>query len=128
MDRNDLILQLAQLLKNNGSKPSISKLTDKNYVTQAKKNDGKDFIKADELRNYLISRLKLSGVDATKAKLFLLMPYSKNQWKVFVVDGNDEVCAQLDDYCDRIIKSENNNHVTYCTSPFVVYSEVDVEK
>ena len=119
-NKNDLILQLAKMLQTKGSKPSIGKMPDKNYVRKAKNKNANTFFQVDELKDCLNSRLLLSGVDATNAKLFLLMPYSKNQWKVFVVDGNDEVCAQLDDYCDTILESKTKEVSEYCKSPFVV--------
>ena len=97
--KEELILRLAQMLQNNGTKSSVSKLPEKKQVEKAKENN---ITPEDDLFVYLNNRLECTCIDTSKAKGYLFIPYSKNQWKVFVVDCNNEPYAQLEDYCDVI--------------------------
>lgn len=96
MEKTELILGLAQLLQNNGTNSFVSKLPSDNCAKNQVTPDNK------ELLDYLNSRLECAFIDKSKAKGYLLLPYSKNQWKVFVVDKNNKPYAQLDDYNDAI--------------------------
>ncbi len=138
MDEKDFMLKLIQMLQNNESISSVSKMPDKQCVKNAVQ-DLKD-LKVDELKSYLNNRLELAYIDKSKAKAFLLIPYSKNQWKVFVVDCNDSPYAQLDDYNGAIEKKGNegnkgsegndvnnvnnvnneDDHIDYCISSIII--------
>ncbi len=102
MDRNDLILQLAQLLQNNVPKSSVSEMPCKDCVSNPITDNHKPKLK--DLQKYLNNRLELANVDTDKAVFFLLIPYSNCQWKVFVADANKKTYAQLEDYFGIIIE------------------------
>lgn len=117
MDDKDLMLQLVQLLQNNGSKSSVCMMPDREFAANA--TEIKDDSILCELRKYLNNRLELAFLDKSKANAFLLIPYSKTQWKVFVVDRKGSPYVQLDDFMGEIkINNENPN-----TNAIVVYSK-----
>lgn len=102
MDSKDnLILQLAQMLHNNGSNSSGRKLPSKDCVNNA--SDGDQVLDVSQLKIFLNNRLELSDIDTCRANKYLLIPVDNERWRVFVVDCDNNPFTQLDDYNGKLL-------------------------
>ena len=115
MESKELILHLVQMLQNNGTNSSVSKLPS----IDIKKLGTPSIVDQDVLLSFLNFRLECACIDTRKAHGYLLIPYSKNQWKVFVFDNKKEPYAPLDDYND-IVYVNSGDVSSEQKEPFVV--------